>query len=174
MLESTTKLDMGVEISNSNEFHEAGLSPKTIWVGEHSLRDDDGRVRTIFVVRMSRIDGTLYDYVKGPRSSKEIVDLSHGLIDLIRRMDVSSLSHGDFHLNNIGYVFLEDISPIPYLQVIDHGFASNESDPLTDLCTLFKVMSNDPGIPESTRKLSLETLSTDAKRYFGINLTDQC
>jgi len=89
------------------------------------------------------------------------------------RMRSLNFTHGDFHAGNIGYVFLDGISPTPHFQIIDHGFVSTKkSSPVVDIGQLLRVIVDkelSPDMNETNRKFMNKFIRENAKRLFDLD-----
>lgn len=173
IMESTEEKEAKLEQQNSNKFHEYGLSPKTNWMCSHSLYDDDMNAKTLYVTHMSRIDGVLEDYLETPRDELELTNIVHGIFGILIRMNSLGFTHGDFHTGNVGYVFLDGISPTPHFQIIDHGFVStNVSSPVVDVGQFLRSIVDpeiSPAMNATNRRIMDKVTREQAKRIFGFD-----
>ena len=173
IMNSTERKEAMLEQQNSNKFHEYGLSPKTTWMCSHDLYDDDKNAKTLYVTHMSRIDGTLEDYLNVARDETELSNVVNSIMGLLLRMRTLNFTHGDFHTGNIGYVFLDGISPTPHFQIIDHGFVSTTKClPEVDIGQLLRVIVDKELSPEmnaTNRRLMNKFVRENAKRIFNLD-----
>lgn len=173
VVESTDKKDAMSEKTISNQFHEYGLSPKTNWMCSHSLLDDSNNNKTLYVTHMSRIDGVLEDYLAKARGETELFNIAHNVMSLVTRLHSLGFTHGDFHIGNIGYVFLDGISATPHFQIIDHGFATTKASfPAVDIGQLLRTIVDreiSPTMNENNRRLMNNYIRQHAWTFFRLS-----
>lgn len=73
----------------------------------------------IHIIIMEKIDGVLSSWVKVTRTPDQLEDMATKIVDLAKFMRNKKVTHGDFHLGNIGYVFTDRARTKKKLILID-------------------------------------------------------
>lgn len=90
-----TKKKFEHELRMTRLFHDLGFGPK---VYEANWLDEENT----FYMISERIDETLEDYLKKKRSKREINHVFSLIHELLEKMRLQNVLHGDFHSGNIG------------------------------------------------------------------------
>lgn len=155
------------QIQVYKKFAALGLSPK---IHSHCTKVKTGS--TVLFLNVDRIDTTLKQWLMKRRSPKMIDLLVRRLFDVLRVMRENGLTHGDFHVSNIGFVFKRDSSP-GKIQIIDHGDATTKGALTeTDLVQFMRtVMIWRNELHGETSKYLQRRFRAEALRQYGVRLS---
>ena len=134
--------DMKREIDIQRRFHKLKLSPKLHGYCsfkpskmpvalKNALKDTifyKGKPPTghkIFLLFMDSVDGTVMDwFMSGKKNKGSISRLVSAVIDTVDRLKKAKVVHGDFHLDNMGYVYTDSSKSSIRILPIDFGWSS--------------------------------------------------
>ena len=155
------------QVKIHKKFAALGLSPK---IHSHCTKVKMGS--TVLFLNMDRIDTTLRQWLTKRRSTKMIDLLVERLFDILRVMRENGVTHGDFHLSNIGFVFRRDSSP-GKIQLIDIDAASTKfavtEIELVQFARTVTIFGD--GAHKETSAYLLRRFYEEAKRQFGVRLS---
>jgi len=157
------------EIVVQKKFHELGLSPGVI---DHcSYKPPRGGDRVHFIL-MERIDGVIDNFLMKKSHHKLLDTLVDRLFQIIKKMKDKNLTHGDFHSENIGFVYRRGDNP-GTIQIIDHGMSiENGSNPELELVQFMRTIESrySPKMNPDNRKFIKQKVHAMSKSMFNINL----
>ena len=122
-------IDTKSEVMMNKLFHHVGLTGE---FKEGCVFEQDGEL--LIVTHSEKIDMTLNKYLYLSGGSNFNI-LCQKIFELFERMRKNGLTHGDFHLHNIG-IIVEDDGKTGILQVMDFGLSRFGSDPVLDIMSL--------------------------------------
>ena len=85
--------------------------------------EDDPESNLVHIIIMEEIDGVLGTWLKRERSEKQLEEKARQIIGLMKAFRKHRFTHGDFHLNNIGFVYTNASKTKMKLMPIDFGRA---------------------------------------------------
>ena len=157
------------EIIVQKKFHDLGLSPGVI---DHcSYKPPRGGDRVHFIL-MERIDGVIDNFLMKKSHHKLLDTLVDRLFQIIKKMKDKNLTHGDFHSENIGFVYRRGDNP-GTIQIIDHGMSiENGSNPELELVQFMRTIESrySPKMNPDNRKFIKQKVHAMSKSMFNINL----
>lgn len=77
--------------------------------------------RLVYIIIMEEIVGVLSQWLSRPKSARQLKQKAEEIVDLMVAFREHKLTHGDFHLNNIGYVYTDASKRNMKLMPIDFG-----------------------------------------------------
>lgn len=155
------------EVNSHNKFSKLHLSPKII--SHCSLRK--GR-RKIYFLNMSRVDTTLYKWLAERRSKKLLDKLITRIFDILLIMEKHNVTHGDLHLDNIGFVYGRGNEP-GRIKILDYGYASTaRSMPEIELVQFVRTLHSryTPRINRENANYLIKQCRAESKRLFDLSI----
>lgn len=155
------------EVKSHNIFSKLHLSPKII--SHCSLRK--GR-RRIYFLNMSRVDTTLYKWLAERRSKKLLDGLITRIFDILVLMEKHNITHGDFHLDNIGFVYGRGREP-GRIKILDYGYASTaRAMPEIELVQFVRTLHSryTPRINRENANYIIKQVRSESMRQFGLSI----
>ena len=157
------------EIDMQKKFHKLGMSPNVI---DHcSYKPPRGGDRVHFIL-MERIDGVIDNFLMKKSHHKLLETLVDRLFQIIKKMKDNNLTHGDFHSENIGFVFRRGDNP-GNIQIIDHGMSTgNGHNTELELVQFMRTIESrySPKMNADNRKFIKQKVTEMAKSMFNITL----
>lgn len=156
------------EIVMQKKYHKLGLSPGII---DHCSYLPKGGDRIHFII-MERIDGVIDDFLQKKSHHKLLETLMDRLFQIIKKMHVNKITHGDFHSENIGFLYRRGDNP-GTIQVIDHGMSTDKgSSPELELVQFMRTIEPrySPKMNSDNRKFIKTRAHYMAKKMFNITL----
>ena len=130
------EVDIRKEVTFNKLFHSIGLSPEFRSHCKFSPKLDDVVIHTI---HMGRVDTTVIEYLKEDLTTSQVHHLVRKIFELLDKMEMNYVTHGDFHPGNIGLTKTRN-GVVGQMQIIDFGFSSIESfSPALDIFQLIRV-----------------------------------
>jgi hypothetical protein len=128
----------------------------------------DEKENDMIYVEMERLDGTIYQLLKTQLNKKELDVILKLINELLLRLNKFKFSHGDFHWENIGFLYDEKKDCV-FLKMIDFEFADNKSDFRKEVLQLIRTLDKKytPLIDESNRVYIRNRLEEYYKKNFG-------
>ena len=111
------------EIRSQQHLASYDLAPH-IFCSDAIMSENTGN-KAFVVIVMEKIDGVLYELLKQPLSFQSLQDICDVIYDIIIKLCAIESIHGDFHLENIGYV-ITGSDKIRFM-LIDFGFSQTET-----------------------------------------------
>ena len=133
------KNEFNEEVSIAKIFHSLGVAGK---MDNSERRILPGKYNKMFVEHqffsMGRVDGILSDYLdEKSRSEQQIIKIADDIFNIIKILNLNSYTHGDMHIQNVGYI-KEENGNIK-IQLIDFGRSRHVSWPELDILQLLRV-----------------------------------
>lgn len=126
------------EIEMQNKFNDLKLSPDVL---DHCSFKPRNGGRVHFII-MERIDGVIDNFLQRKSHRPLLNTLIERLFQIIQTMDRNKFTHGDFHTENIGYVYRRGDNP-GRIQIIDHGMSScTGSTPELEVVQLLRTLDS--------------------------------
>ena len=157
------------EIEMQKKYYKLGMSPNVI---DHcSYKPPRGGDRVHFIL-MERIDGVIDNFLMNKSHHKLLDTLVDRLFQIIKKMKDNNLTHGDFHSENIGFVFRRGDNP-GKIMVIDHGMSTgNGYNTELELVQFMRTIESrySPKMNADNRKFIKQKVTEMAKSMFNITL----
>ena len=133
------KNEFNEEVSVAKIFHSLGVAGQ---MDNSERRVLSRKYKNRFVEHqffsMGRVDGILSDYLdEKSRSEQQIIKIADDIFDIVKILNLNSYTHGDMHVQNVGYVEKEDGNI--KIQLIDFGMSRHVSWPELDILQLLRV-----------------------------------
>jgi len=133
------KNEFNQEVSIAKIFHSLGIAGQ---MDNSERRVLSRKYKNRFVEHqffsMGRVDGILSDYLdEKSRSEQQIIKIADDIFNIIKILNLNSYTHGDMHVQNVGYVEKEDGNI--KIQLIDFGMSRHVSWPELDILQLLRV-----------------------------------
>lgn len=138
-------LSLRAETAVQSVFADHGVAPRA-----HAYYEVLVGKRELHAVVMDRVDTTIEQFLTYPVgtgdnmvSITDINTVATKLVELIQKLHVASLTHGDMHTGNIGIVYGDDGRSIEKLLLIDTGQATVKfSHPVLEMEQFLRVLVN--------------------------------
>lgn len=156
------------EIAMQKRFHKLGMSPPVI---DHCSYTPKGGERVHFIL-MERIDGVIDSFLQKRAPSNLLDTMVDRLFQIIQKMEKENLTHGDFHTENIGFVYKRANTP-GNIQIIDHGMSSDKgSNPELEVVQFLRTIESrySPRMDSQNRKLVKARVHKLACEKFGLKI----
>lgn len=128
----------------------------------------DEKGNDMIYIEMERLDGTIYQLLKTKLDKKDLEIILKLINELLLRLKKFNVSHGDFHWENIGFIY--DVKKdCVFLKMIDFEFAENKNDFRKEVLQLIRTLDNKytPLIDEGNRVYIQNRLLEYYKKNFG-------
>lgn len=158
--------DVKKEMKMQKKFHKLGLGPDIIKFDSFKSKSR----KTIHLIHMERIDGTIGSYLKSPVGKKQLKKLMERFFRIIKIMVDNKLTHGDLHSENIGFVYSRG-EKAGKIQVIDYGISRDKYvNPELTLIQFLRVNHRliQPEMNSDNRKFVNKYLREKAFKIYGI------
>lgn len=83
--------------------------------------DESPTGNLVHIIIMEEIDGVLGSWLRRDKSEKQLKETADQIVALMKAFQKHKLTHGDFHLNNIGFVYTNASKTKMKLMPIDFG-----------------------------------------------------
>ncbi len=83
--------------------------------------EDDPDANLVHIIIMEEIDGVLGHWLRRERSENQLKEKAGQIVALMKTFQKHKLTHGDFHLNNIGWKYTNKSKTRMKLMPIDFG-----------------------------------------------------
>jgi len=129
----------------------------------------DEKGNDMIYIEMERLDGTIYQLLKTKLDKKDLEIILKLINELLLRLKKFKLSHGDFHWENIGFIYDEKKDCV-FLKMIDFEFAENKSDFRKEVLQLIRTLDKKytPLIDASNRVYIKNRLEEYYKKNFSV------
>ena len=133
------KNEFNEEVSVAKIFHSLGVAGQ---MDNSERRVLSKKYKNRFVEHqffsMGRVDGILLDYLdEKSRSEQQIIKIADDIFNIVKILNFNSYTHGDMHIQNVGYIKKEDDNI--KIQLIDFGRSRHVSWPELDILQLLRV-----------------------------------
>ena len=133
------------EIKNQKILHSKGLAPAIFDYCSYSpskgMKMAKGHTK-VYVIFMSKVDGIVSTWLnRSDISDESIRMLAMSIFQTLFKMKKEGFTHGDFHIDNIGYVYTDSSKTKVTIAPIDFGFTyTKKSFMKFDLTQLVRVL----------------------------------
>ena len=155
------------EIKNQRVLHSKNLAPEIFdycsYTPVKEMKMAKGHTK-VYVIFMGKVDGIVSDWLNRPDiSSESIKMLAMSIFQTLFKLKKEGFTHGDFHIDNIGYVYTDSSKTKVTVAPIDFGFTyTKKSFMKFDLMQLVRVLS--PSYFPKARKAPLIALEKEIRK----------
>ena len=155
------------EIKNQRVLHSKNLAPEIFdycsYTPAKDMKMAKGHTK-VYVIFMGKVDGIVSDWLNRPDiSSESIKMLAMSIFQTLFKLKKEGFTHGDFHIDNIGYVYTDSSKTKVTVAPIDFGFTyTKKSFMKFDLMQLVRVLS--PSYFPKARKAPLIALEKEIRK----------
>jgi len=149
------------EIESQKVLHAKGLAPEIFeycsYKPKKNMKMERGHTH-VFVVFMGKVDGIVESWLDRPKISEESIRmLAKAIFVTLGKFQREGVTHGDFHIGNIGYVFTDSTKTKVVVAPIDFGITTTKkAHTRFELLQLSRTLS--PVYSDSKHKYSLALL----------------
>lgn len=159
--------DVKKELRMQKKFHKLDLGPGIL---KHVSFKPEGSRKTIHLIHMERIDGTIATYLEKPVSKTQLKKFMDRFMRIIKIMLDNNVTHGDLHSENIGFVYNRG-EKVGKIQINDYAISRDKySNAELSMIQFLRVNHRliQPDMNPDNRKFVNKYLRQQAKKIYGI------